>query len=78
MAKNQAITVEQDPDAPVEKPVLAQAIVDISRSLKRLRDSGLNRRGIIVLLQHSTRLSKADIESVLNSLESLERDYCRS
>lgn len=77
MAKNQTITVEQDPDAPVEKPVLAQAIVDISRAMNRLSDSGLNRRAIVALVYDSTKLPKGTIEIVLNSLDRLARDYCK-
>lgn len=69
------IIVNQDPEQPVEKEVLATAITDISSALKALQKSGLNKTGIVVLLQDKTRLPKKTILIVLDGLEALRRDY---
>lgn len=75
--------VAQDPAAPVEKIVLAQAIVDISASIKKLTASGLNRKAIVILTHHNckasgrppTKVGQRDIEAVFKSLESLAKTY---
>ncbi len=69
--------VKQDADKPVEREVLAAAIVKISEGMQKLLRSGLNREAIVVLLRHSTGCGKADVEAVLEGLESLARDYAR-
>lgn len=63
-------------EEPVEKEVLAEAIVRIGAAAQALRQSGLNRRGVIVLLQAKTHLSRETITTVLDGLEDLKRDYC--
>lgn len=69
--------VKQDAEAPVEKEVLAAAIVQIGDSLKRLYDSGLNRRAVVALLADDTKLGKKTIEAVLDSLADLRRTYTK-
>lgn len=71
------VSVQQDADNPVEKTVLAQAIVDISRAAKRLSDSGLNRRAIEILLHHESRIPLRDIKTTLDCLKNLEKVYCK-
>ena len=48
---------------------------NVSEAAVRLLDSGLNRRGLIVLLQDGTGLGKRQINDVLNALSSLADDY---
>ncbi len=74
--KNEKVKVVQDDAAPVEKEVLAQAIVDISAALKKLRASGLNERAILALVKDDTGISKAEVKRVLDSLAGLRRTYC--
>ena len=71
------VKVEQDPETPVEKSVLAKAIVDISDSLTRLGKSELNQRAIVALVQDHNGLPKKTITSVLSSLMILRANYCR-
>jgi hypothetical protein len=71
-------TVVQSEEEPVEREVLATAIVRISESVQRLRKSGLNEKAIVALIKDgSTGLSKGQIKTVLECLDSLARDYCR-
>lgn len=72
------ISVEQNPEAPVKKTILAQAIVDISKAMKALQDSGLNRHAIVVLLGSKNGMPpKYQIINVLDGLEQLARDFTK-
>ncbi len=76
MKKNQPLQVSQDADAPIEKTVLAKAIVDISAAVTALKKNGLNRRGIIILAAHSSKQPQYVVRDVLDGLEQLKKDYC--
>lgn len=69
------LTVEQDPEKPIEKKVLAQAIVDISSAMLKLFRSGLNRKAIIILTAQSSGHPQYVVGSVLDALESLKKDF---
>jgi hypothetical protein len=61
----------------VSDKVLAQAILDISTSMKKLSSSGLNRRAVIALINDDLQrsVSKGTIETVLRSLQTLAENY---
>lgn len=69
------VVVKQDDEAPIERVVLAKAIVDMSAAVERLRRSGLNDRAIIVLVSDKTKIAKGTIEDVLDGLASLSATY---
>jgi len=71
------VKVTQDEEAPVEKAVLAKAIVDISRTMMKMLDSGLNERAIVCLVAEDSHVGKPDVRAVLHSLKSLTKTYCR-
>ena len=72
------VKVEQNPDKPVERPVLAEAIVKISEAVDKLFAGGLNRRAVVALIRDNTSgISKHTIGIVLDVLQDLRRDYCR-
>ena len=60
-----------------EKETLVEAINAIGKASRKLSASGLNRKGIVVLLQHETKLSARDINATLDGLEVLEKRFCR-
>lgn len=72
-------TVQQssDPTKVVEKPVLAQAIVDISRAAQRLSQSGLNKKSVAVLIHYHSKVPLRDVEIVMSNIEWLERNCCQ-
>lgn len=73
MPPRKKLIVTQDPEQPVEQPILATAIVDISRALKALLRSGLTREAIVTLISYKCRLSgRPAVHEVLNNLEQLE------
>lgn len=71
------VVVRQDEEAPVEKGVLAEAIIKISTAAEILRRSGLSEKAIIVLLADKTKIAKGTIEAVLDGLTDLRREYTR-
>lgn len=71
-------TVKKNAENPEKPEILAEAIVRIGEGFQKLKDSGVNETGIIVLLQDCTGLSKRDIKLVLGGLRQLRAWYCRS
>ena len=67
--------VKQQDENPIEHEVLAQSIVSISASFKKLLKSGLNRKAIVVLIAHDAKMGHGQIESVLRSLDRLAEEY---
>lgn len=73
-----ATTIAQNPDKPVAREILADAIVTISKAMRELSSrSRLNREAIVVLIQHSCgpTFSRKTINIVLDAIATLERDY---
>lgn len=65
-------------DPPETKEILAEAIVRIGDNVKKLSDSGLNRKAVVLLLHDATKVSKRDIGAILDALPRLRGWYCRN
>lgn len=65
-------------DPPESTEILAEAIVRIGGAMKKLGDSGLNHKAIVVLIQDATKLPKRDIELVIDAQKRLAGWYCRA
>ena len=76
--KKTTVKVTQDAEKPVERNVLAQSIVDISRAATALTRGGLNHRAIVALIHDGTspKIGKGTIRIVLSAIRELERDFC--
>ena len=70
------VKVNQNLDNEVPKEILAEAIVKISKAFEDLKKSGLNQKAIIALVHDLSKISKRDIQIVLNTLSILKREYC--
>jgi hypothetical protein len=75
MAVKKVPVIQQDPERPVEVPILAQAILDISNGAKKALSSGLSRKAIIVLIHHHSKIPMRDVEIVLNNITSLQETW---
>jgi len=65
-------------EPPETTEILAEAITRIGDAMNKLsKDSGLNERAIIILIQAKTKLSRRDITTVLDALKRLRGWYCR-
>jgi len=71
------VIIKQDPEAPVEREVLATAIVKISEAIEALKKSGVNEYAVIVLLHDKTGVAKGLLKHIFGALADLKRDYTR-
>lgn len=76
MAKN-TVVVKQDEESPIPAEIMAQAIVDIAQAAKAISRCGLNRKAIVVLISHNSKLPQYTVELVLNNLEYLEETWLK-
>lgn len=75
--------IVQEEDRPIEKNIIAAAIIEMSASVKKLRKGGITFESIVVLTQHGCRgagrlkqkPSMADVRIVLESLENLSSKF---
>jgi hypothetical protein len=74
MARSPDIVMSDSPEPP---EVLAAAILRISDGFDALLKSGLNRNAVAVLLVHATRVSRRDVDKILDAIKNMKRDYCR-
>lgn len=71
------VDVVQPEGEEITPKILAEAIVKISEGFQRLKRSGLNRRGIVVLIRDASSVGISDINAVLNAQETLAERYTR-
>ena len=74
---NVKIKVVKNAEKPEPTEILAEAIIRIGESFKKLQESGLNRDAVIVLIHDYTKIPKRDIKLVLESLAKMRGWYCR-
>lgn len=71
------IEVKQDPENEQSYEVMADAIVAMASAIKKIEKTRATRRLIVALIQDDCKLGKGLIETVLDSLDSLERKYLK-
>jgi hypothetical protein len=62
---------------PIPAEIIADAIVEISKGIKAIRNTRLSERAILVLLRDATGLSLNEIRRVLGALDDLEKMYLK-
>jgi len=62
---------------PEPTEILAEAVIRIGENFERLQKSGINKNAIIILIHDYTKISKRDINLVLESLAKMKGWYCR-
>lgn len=71
------INVVKDADNPIAVEVIEQSIIDIGDAMKRISQTRLNRKALVVLISKDTGIGQGTIESILDSLDSLETTYLK-
>lgn len=56
---------------------IAVAVSRVSRGMEVLESSRFKRKGLVLLISHSSKLPQRTVEKVLESLSTLERDYLK-
>lgn len=73
------LTVVQDPAAPIERNVLAKAIIEISQAVRVLERGGLTHEAVVILTHHAIpakhKTTQRDVRLVLKSLAELAKDF---
>lgn len=82
--------VKNDSENPLPTEVIAEAIVEISNAVKKLSNSRLKKRAILLLITDNCRpvssqrghsmkrnVGMKEVETVLDSIESLEKSYIK-
>ena len=71
------VNVIQNDESPVSADVLAEAIIEIAAAMKQIASSRLNRKALMVLVNYKTGVGMSSVSAVLDSLDSLERNYLK-
>jgi len=85
MKKQTRVKIEQEDIAIVEKSVLAQNILEISKAVQKLQRGGLNLKAIEVLVWsncgipsgHTSKPGIGEVRAVIQSIRTLEQEYCK-
>ncbi len=78
MSKSSKVKVIQKENAePIATEVIAQSIVEISASMKRINEGRLNHRALVLLVSQSANVNKTEVEKVLSALSGLEATYLK-
>lgn len=77
--KKEKPVIVQDPEHPIERNVLARAIVDIGKAMTVLQRSGLSFEAVAILTHHrmstSVRIPIRDVKMVMANLAALAEEY---
>lgn len=72
------VKIEQNPEEPVEKKVLAAALLAMSRGVESLLGSGLRLDDLVVLIaRRAPSVGKPDIRAVIQALNELRHEYSK-
>lgn len=77
MKNTRLINITAVPDNPVPAEVMEQAIVEIGKAMKRINETRLTRRAIVVLIHHHSKVALGTVELVLNNLDALEDTWLK-
>lgn len=72
---NRLIALNDEPDGGPQR--IIDALLVVAEGMKSLSKTRLSRRAIVTLIQAESKVSKSDIELVLNNLESLEEIWLK-
>ena len=75
--KKTKVIIEQDLEKPVEKKILAEAVLKISEGMGALLRAGLMPEDLISLIVRRcpTAITRTDVRAVLEAMDQLRRDY---
>jgi hypothetical protein len=74
----QTITVKTNEENPEPLEIIAQSVIEVADAMKKISNSRLKQRAIILLIKDLTNLPMKDIESVLNTATKLREHYIKA
>lgn len=78
---NPKVVINKDENKVVEIEIMEQAIVDVANAARKLLNSNLSRRAILVLIRDSmsgSPMGLKDIEVVLDCAANLDKRYLKN
>lgn len=75
--REQQVVIKKNDKNPEPMEVIAEAIIEVSRGFKKLSNSKLQQRVIVLLIKDITGQSISDIEKVLYAATRLENKYIK-
>ena len=72
-----AIEVTKDAEDEIPFEVMERSIVEIGQAMARISKTRVSRKLIVALIQDDIKVGKGLIETVLNSLDMLEKRYLK-
>lgn len=76
--KTPEVTVKRNEENPEPMEIIAKSIIDIAAAFKKLENSRLQSRAILLLLKDATGISMGEIDKVLKAAANLEKTYIKS
>lgn len=78
LSKTQTITVKSNEENPEPVELIAQAVIDIAAAFKRLENSRVKKRVIVLLLKDMTHgIGITEIETILDAVPKLETYFLK-
>ncbi len=74
------VKIVKDEDKVIKVEIMEQAIIDVAQSARKLLNSNLSKRAVIVLIRDSmagTGMPLKDIETVLDCAANLDKRYLK-
>lgn len=72
-----AVKIIKDEKSPEPDEIIAKAVLDISRAMTALKEGPLRWGTVVLLVSAHTKISKRDVQSVLDSTASLATYYLK-
>jgi hypothetical protein len=75
-----SVTILQDKETPQSIEVIAQAVINVSEAMRKIRGGRLSDRAIVLLIQDtcSGSVTQTDIKKVLDACEVLGARYTKN
>jgi len=64
-------------DPPPDIEAIETALLEVAAAMKKLGSTRLKKKVLVTLIADDTRMGKTQVETVLNSLESIEENYLK-
>lgn len=69
--------VVQTPEQEVPTEILAQAIEDVAKGMRKLMTTRLTKRAILLMIRDYSGVGMAEAERVIDSIENLDKRYLK-
>lgn len=69
--------VPGDGEEPMPVEIIERSIVEIAEAMKRIENTRLSRKALVILIHYNSKVPQRDIELVLQNLEYMDRIWLK-